>query len=42
MWFDDNEQDASDGFPSVMADGVYVFTLLAGRAALALVVWAIV
>lgn len=42
MWFDDSDNgcsDASDGYVDLVSDGIYVFTVLAGIAALALIVW---
>ena len=43
MWFDDDNGcgDASDGYVDVVSDGIYIFTLLAGIAALAVIVWAL-
>ncbi len=42
MWFNDDDNgcgDASDGYVDVVSDAVYVFSLLAGIGALAVVVW---
>jgi hypothetical protein len=44
MWFNDDDNgcgDASDGYVDVVSDGIYIFTLLAGIAALAVIVWAL-
>lgn len=39
--YDDNNgcDDTSDGYVDVVSDGIYVFSVLAGVAALALIVW---
>lgn len=43
MWCDDDNgcSDTSDGYVDVVSDGIYIFTLLAGIAALAVIVWAL-
>lgn len=41
MWFDDNNgcDDASLGYVDTVSDAIYVFSLLTGIAALAVIVW---
>ena len=41
MWFDDDNgcSDASDGYVDVVSDAIYMFSLLAGVGALAVIVW---
>ena len=42
MWFNDDDNgcdDTSDGYVDLVSDGIYIFTLLAGIAVLAVIVW---
>lgn len=39
MWFSEEDQEASDGYVDMVSDGIYVFTVLAGIAAIAVIVW---
>ncbi len=43
MWNDSDNgcSDASDGYVDMVSDGIYVFTVLAGIAAIAVIVWAL-
>lgn len=44
MWFNDDNNgcdDTSDGYVDLVSDGIYIFTLLAGIAVLAVIVWAL-
>jgi len=43
MWNDSDNgcDDASDGYVDLVSDGIYIFTLLAGIAVLAVIVWAL-